>query len=409
MEHFPSLAKDGDLDTFLRGFEKTCRQHQLPRARWAAYLTPTLNERALNVVAYLPEHLDQDYEAIKAALLHRFNVTPETHRQKFRALQHEGPGGFSELVGRLTSLCKQWVGGLEVESFEGLLDLVVHEQFLTLCPPEVRKWVKDRDPKSAIEAGKLADSYVANRNPVTVHQGNGERVSERHIKQDYEAQGPSAEERESESVRGIYSKTARHRDSQPREERTKLGKRYTAGQRGTGTVRRGTREQGGERDIPQDSEAQGQAAEGRESEAERDISSKTAGHRDRPQREERARQREIYPARKSKTARHRDRPQREEGARWGERYTTGQRGTGTACTGKRERGWERYIYHKRKQGTGPGRRGKRERGGRRYIQQERARQWGTGTGRRGKRERGGGRYIQQERARQRGRGTQRKG
>ncbi|XP_075462632.1 uncharacterized protein LOC142498008 [Ascaphus truei] len=165
MEHFPSLAKDGDLDTFLRGFEKTCRQHQLPRARWAAYLTPTLNERAMNVVADLPEHLDQDYEAIKAALLHRFNVTPETHRQKFRALQHEGPSGFSELVGRLTSLCKQWVGGQEVESFEGLLDLVVHEQFLTLCPPEVREWVKDRDPKSATEAGKLADSYVANRNP----------------------------------------------------------------------------------------------------------------------------------------------------------------------------------------------------------------------------------------------------
>ncbi|XP_075466356.1 LOW QUALITY PROTEIN: uncharacterized protein LOC142501000 [Ascaphus truei] len=165
MEHFPSLAKDGDLDTFLRGFEKTCRQHQLPRARWAAYLTPTLNEGAMNVVADLPEHLDQDYEAIKAALLHRFNVTPETHRKKFRALQHEGPGGFSELAGRLTSLCKQWVGGLEVESFEGLLDLVVHEQFLTLCPPEVREWVKDRDPKSATEAGKLADSYVANRNP----------------------------------------------------------------------------------------------------------------------------------------------------------------------------------------------------------------------------------------------------
>ncbi|KAM9299067.1 uncharacterized protein PAF06_016077 [Gastrophryne carolinensis] len=36
------MEKDGDLDIFLRGFEKVCRQFHLPKEQWGRYLTPRL-------------------------------------------------------------------------------------------------------------------------------------------------------------------------------------------------------------------------------------------------------------------------------------------------------------------------------------------------------------------------------
>ncbi|XP_018416560.1 PREDICTED: SRC kinase signaling inhibitor 1-like [Nanorana parkeri] len=75
-ENFPSLDKDGDLDVFLRSFEKTCRQYELPKDQWAKYLTPGLKGPALQAVSELPVDHDQDYETIKAALQRRYYLTP---------------------------------------------------------------------------------------------------------------------------------------------------------------------------------------------------------------------------------------------------------------------------------------------------------------------------------------------
>ncbi|KAM9296757.1 uncharacterized protein PAF06_017696 [Gastrophryne carolinensis] len=46
LEHFPMMEKDGDLDIFLRGFEKVCRQFHLPKEQWGRYLTPRLRGKA---------------------------------------------------------------------------------------------------------------------------------------------------------------------------------------------------------------------------------------------------------------------------------------------------------------------------------------------------------------------------
>ncbi|XP_075056970.1 uncharacterized protein LOC142143158 [Mixophyes fleayi] len=159
-ENFPVLEKDGDLDTFLRGFEKTCRQYGLAKDQWAQYLTPGLRGKALEAFADLPPEMDGNYEAIKSALLQRFNITPEAHRQKFRDLKRSASDTYSGLVAQLCASFKQWVGGLQITTFDALQDLMIQEQFLTLCPADVKKWVVDRDPASSAEAARLADKYT---------------------------------------------------------------------------------------------------------------------------------------------------------------------------------------------------------------------------------------------------------
>ncbi|XP_075719871.1 uncharacterized protein LOC142760567 [Rhinoderma darwinii] len=165
LERFPVMEKDGDLDVYLKGFEKVCRQFQLPPADWAKYLTPGLKGKALEVFAALPTTIDQDYEAIKKALIQRFNLTPEVYRKRYRALQRTGTDSYSDLADGLKNHFRQWTQGLAVNTFEDLEDLMILDQFLHTCPMEVRQFILDREPKTLDKAAQIADVYAANRAP----------------------------------------------------------------------------------------------------------------------------------------------------------------------------------------------------------------------------------------------------
>ncbi|XP_073524756.1 uncharacterized protein [Phyllobates terribilis] len=164
-EHFPVMEKDGDLDTFLRGFEKACRQYQLPIDQWARYLTPGLRGKALEVFASLPREQDGDYEAVKQALIKKYQLTPEVYRKKFRTLQRGPQDTYRDVVDGLRTNFEQWIQGLSATTFEQLKDLMVKDQFLHLCPTEVRQFVMDREPPDANKAAQITDTYEANRRP----------------------------------------------------------------------------------------------------------------------------------------------------------------------------------------------------------------------------------------------------
>ncbi|XP_069588526.1 uncharacterized protein, partial [Ranitomeya imitator] len=160
-DHFPVMEKDGDLDTFLRAFEKACRQYQLPTDEWARYLTPGLRGKALEAFAALPQEQDGDYEAIKKALIAKYQLTPEVYRRKFRTLQRGPHDSYSDVVHGLGTHFDQWTQGLSVTTFAQLRDLMIKDQFFHLCPAEVRQFVMDREPKDVTKAAQIADAYEA--------------------------------------------------------------------------------------------------------------------------------------------------------------------------------------------------------------------------------------------------------
>nr|NP_001090219.1 uncharacterized protein LOC779121 [Xenopus laevis]AAH70997.1 MGC79993 protein [Xenopus laevis] len=162
---FPVMDKDSDLDTFLQSFEKTCRQYQLPREQWARHLTPGLKGKALAAFVELPPELDGNYDELKKALIKKYNLTPEVYRRKFRALHKEPMDSYSDAVSNLRTTFRQWIKGLSIETLADLEDLMVKDQFLHICPAEVRQFVVDREPKTADKAAEIADTYAASRVP----------------------------------------------------------------------------------------------------------------------------------------------------------------------------------------------------------------------------------------------------
>ncbi|XP_069617976.1 uncharacterized protein, partial [Ranitomeya imitator] len=189
------MEKDGDLDTFLRAFEKACRQYRLPTDEWARYLTPGLRGKALEAFAALPQEQDGDYEAIKQALIAKYQLTPEVYRRKFRTLQRGPHDSYSDVVHGLGTHFDQWTQGLSVTTFAQLRDLMIKDQFFHLCPAEVRQFVMDREPKDVTKAAQIADAYEANRRsevrkPVTTSWRGGKPATNASTPASQHTRGP---------------------------------------------------------------------------------------------------------------------------------------------------------------------------------------------------------------------------
>ncbi|KAM9329435.1 vomeronasal type-2 receptor 26-like [Gastrophryne carolinensis] len=70
---------------------------------------------------------------------------------------------YLDLLARLRTTFRQWVYGLKKNSYDTLEDLMVQDQFMHVCPPDLKQFVLERKPNSAREAAELADSYVHTR------------------------------------------------------------------------------------------------------------------------------------------------------------------------------------------------------------------------------------------------------
>ncbi|XP_068129027.1 uncharacterized protein [Hyperolius riggenbachi] len=181
LDKFPAMDKDSDIDTFLQGFERTCRQYGVPREQWARYLTPGLRGKALEAFVSLPQEEETDFEAIKKAIIARYHLTPEVYRKRFRTVQRGPNDSYLDHACNLRTAFQQWLKGLSVETLDALKELMIKDQFLHTCPVEVRLFVLDREPKTVDEAAEMADSYTAHRAPesrrTTTSSWRGEQIA----------------------------------------------------------------------------------------------------------------------------------------------------------------------------------------------------------------------------------------
>ncbi|XP_068091903.1 uncharacterized protein [Hyperolius riggenbachi] len=161
LDKFPAMDKDSD--TFLQGFERTQRQYGVPREQWARYLTPGLRGKALEAFVSLFQEEETDFEAIKKAIITRYQLTPEVYSKRFRTVQRGPNDSYLDHACNLRTAFQQWLKGLSVTTFDALQELMIKDQFLHTRPAEVRFFVLDREPKSVDEAAKVTDSYTAHR------------------------------------------------------------------------------------------------------------------------------------------------------------------------------------------------------------------------------------------------------
>ncbi|KAM4549940.1 uncharacterized protein V3H82_019144 [Fundulus diaphanus] len=106
----------------------------------------------------MDEESAHSYPDLKAALLIKFDVSPETYRQQFRSISVPAGESSTETYHRLKGLYRRWIRP-EQHSKEQIGEQIILEQLLHVLPADVRTWVKEHEPTEGLAAARLALQY----------------------------------------------------------------------------------------------------------------------------------------------------------------------------------------------------------------------------------------------------------
>ena len=150
-----------DLDSYLQRFERFARGNSWPEEEWAVSLSALLSGRALDVYSRLPDEVANDYPQLKQALLKRYNLTEEGYREKFRRCSPEKDESPEQFIFRISTYLNQWLKFSNSEqTYQGIKNLIVKEQFINSCPQYLSIYLQERAPSTIEELSKLSEKYL---------------------------------------------------------------------------------------------------------------------------------------------------------------------------------------------------------------------------------------------------------
>lgn len=158
----PVLTPEDDIEHFLIAFERMAMVCRWPEEEWAVRLVPQLTGKARSAFVLMDIRDSDDYDKVKEAILAKYEITDETYRRRFRSLKIEPEETPRELYVRLKDLVNRWLHP-EKSKKADILEKLILEQFLRMVGPELEVWIRERDPSSAEEAARLAESFLSAR------------------------------------------------------------------------------------------------------------------------------------------------------------------------------------------------------------------------------------------------------
>ena len=154
-----------DLDNYLLRFERYATVAGWEKEVWAIQMSPLLSGRALEVYSRLSQDEAMDYERLKLALLNRYDFTEFGYHRRFRHAKTEGQESPGQCIVRLKNYLTKWVKLAKVEeAFNGVVELMVREQFTNACPKELSVYLNERSPKTLDELMTWAEQYLMAHN-----------------------------------------------------------------------------------------------------------------------------------------------------------------------------------------------------------------------------------------------------
>ena len=158
---FTKFTETDDIEAYLTTFERTMNAFKVPQEQWVYKLAPQLTGKAQQAFAAMETAGAGNYTEVKAAILQRYNINEETYRQRLRSIRPKEEETHQELAVRVQDLTRKWAK--DCKKVEDVLELIATERLLEALPTNIRIWVRERKPKTATEAGQLADDYVQAR------------------------------------------------------------------------------------------------------------------------------------------------------------------------------------------------------------------------------------------------------
>ncbi|KAL8620854.1 hypothetical protein ACOMHN_047025 [Nucella lapillus] len=157
----PKFSEGSDsMDAYISRFEVFARSQGWPEREWAMILSALLTGKALNIFSTLPAVQQSDFDCLKKALLQGFDLTEEAFRKKFRSVRLQAGETYIQFGARLEHYFQKWLELSRTgEEFLELKELILREQVLTGCGPELTIHLRERQPKTTAELLQMAEIY----------------------------------------------------------------------------------------------------------------------------------------------------------------------------------------------------------------------------------------------------------
>ncbi|KAL4008478.1 hypothetical protein ACER0C_002330 [Sarotherodon galilaeus] len=156
------LTLDDDIEHFLTTFERMAQVCRWPREEWAFRLVPLLTGKARSAYVHMDIADSEVYDKVKDAILAKYEITADTYRRRFRALDIHPGETPRELYVRLKDTFYKWAKP-EKSTVKDISELMILEQFLRMVHPDLEVWIREHAPKSAEEASQLAEIFISAR------------------------------------------------------------------------------------------------------------------------------------------------------------------------------------------------------------------------------------------------------
>ncbi len=153
------MGPHDDPEAFVDLFEKTVEACGWVRTQWPVRLIPLLTGEAQVAAQQLPVANLLAYEDLKRAILQRVGRNPEQHRQHFRSVELGDSGRPFVMAQQFRDACRKWLMA-ESRDVEGVIDLMVLEQFIARLPRRTAEWVQCHRPTSLTQAIQLAEDHM---------------------------------------------------------------------------------------------------------------------------------------------------------------------------------------------------------------------------------------------------------
>ena len=158
----PQFNEEKDkFDAYISRFESYAHLRKWPKTEWAMQLSILLTGKALDTYYGLSSEAQKSYEEVKEALLRRYDFTEDEFRRQFFSAKAESGETPSQFMVRLERVLSRWVQTAKIElSFEDLCCLLVREQFIRKCQPELAAYLREKKFKDPREVAKATELYL---------------------------------------------------------------------------------------------------------------------------------------------------------------------------------------------------------------------------------------------------------
>ena len=153
------IPGDDHVLTFFNTFERTLELHCIDRTLWSRKLVPQLTAKAQKSLRGLSTDECKDYDVVKRNVFSYFRQDANAYLTAFRSQKRVGNESHKMLLNRLRDLQQGFFIEKGINSLEALADSMLQEQLFNALPDQTKKYVCDRQVRTADETAMEADRW----------------------------------------------------------------------------------------------------------------------------------------------------------------------------------------------------------------------------------------------------------